>query len=73
MDSTVITAIVQAIVTIVTTLSGVWALFNKQSAQVSKANADLEKRLTSRLSNVEHQVKLSSLRKPEILSNDHKV
>lgn len=52
MDQGTITAIVQAIVTIITTLSGVWAIFNKK-------NTELEKKLGSRLNNLETQLRAS--------------
>jgi uncharacterized membrane protein YfbV (UPF0208 family) len=53
MDPATLTAIVQAIVTILTTLSGVWAIFSKQ-------NADLDKKLSARFDDLEQQVKLSN-------------
>lgn len=68
MDPATLTSIVQAIVTIVTTLSGVWAMFNKK-------NTDLEKKLGSRINNLEHQVKMSNQmmsRRNESVSGDHK-
>lgn len=54
MDSVTLTSIVQALVTIISTLGGIWAMFNKQ-------NASLEKKLGSRISNVEYQLKQSNL------------
>lgn len=54
MDPATLTAIIQAIVTIISTLSGVWAIFNKK-------NADLERKLGSRMNNLEHQVRMSNI------------
>ena len=57
MDSATLTAIVQAIVTIITTLSGVWAIFNKK-------NEELDKKLNSRLNNLETQIRASQRQYP---------
>lgn len=53
MDPATLTSIIQAIVTVITTLSGVWAIFNKK-------NAEMEKKLGSRINNLEHQVKMNN-------------
>lgn len=50
MDSATLTAVVQAIVTIITTLSGVWAIFNKK-------NAELEEKLNSKISGLETELR----------------
>ena len=65
MDTATITAIVQAIVTIVTTLSGVWAIFNKKTQemqqnfksdmdalqfQIKQSNIEMSKKLDSSVS-----------------------
>jgi hypothetical protein len=50
MDTATLTAIVQAIVTIVTTLSGVWAIFTKK-------NADLEQKLNTKIASLETELR----------------
>lgn len=50
MEPSTLTAIVQAIVTIITTLSGVWAIFNKK-------NADLEAKLNQKISSLETELR----------------
>lgn len=47
MEPATLTAVVQAIVTIITTLSGVWAMFNKKTEKLSQENNELRQELTA--------------------------
>lgn len=53
MDPATLTAIIQAIVTIITTLSGMWTMFQRQ-------NSELERKLSSKIESLEYQVKMSN-------------
>lgn len=50
MEPSTLTAIIQAIVTIITTLSGVWAIFNKK-------NAELETKLNTKIASLETELR----------------
>lgn len=69
MDPATLTSIIQAIVTIITTLSGVWAIFNKK-------NADLEKKLSERMDAIDNQVRQSNAmlaRRQDLIYPDKKI
>lgn len=45
MEPAMVTAIVQAVVTVISTLSGVWAIFNKQNEKIISENSLLRAQL----------------------------
>jgi hypothetical protein len=52
MDTSILTAIIQAVIQIATILGGIWALFN------TKAN-EIERKFESRLNNIEYALRIS--------------
>lgn len=67
MDPATLTAIIQGLVTIISTLSGVWAIFNKKTEEIKADNQELRLKLTSldyQLKNARNNETYASKQKP---------
>jgi hypothetical protein len=66
MDSETLTAIIQALVTIITTLSGVWAIFTKKTEEIKQS-------IGSRMDSLETEMKKNRARDASTRSGDYKL